>query len=299
MNHNFAARLAKNAPVLLDGATGTELHRRGVDLNHPSWTARIIRDDPRILQDIHRDYAVAGADIITANTFRTHARNLAPLGLSNQAREMTCLAVEIARQATRGMDHVLVAGSVAPLEDCYSPQLTPNTDQLANEHGTMAENLHAAGVDLILIETQVTIREAITASRAARATGLPFLVSFVCDRHGNVLSGESLAAAFEALAPWQPAGFLVNCLPVEEVLPALEPIRSLSTSIPRGAYANTGRLMPDGSWELTSGKLPAVYAGYAKCWMESGLKIIGGCCGTTPEHITQVHNVIYGNESVA
>ncbi|HWL09286.1 MAG TPA: homocysteine S-methyltransferase family protein [Planctomicrobium sp.] len=296
MSSSFETRLADSKPILLDGATGTELLRRGVDLSHPSWTAGIIRDDPRILKEIHRDYINAGAEIITANTFRTHARNLESLGLADQARDLTCRAVDIVRDAANQQSRVFVAGSVAPLEDCYTPALTPEDSRLKDEHASMAENLKTAGVDLILIETQVTIREAVYAAQAAQSTGLPFLVSFVCNPDGNVFSGESLLDAYHAIAPFQPNGFLVNCLPAEEVLGALASVLALQSSIPSpirsGAYANTGRLMPDGSWEATSGSISAVYAEFARQWKESGLQFLGGCCGTTPEFISAIKDII-------
>ncbi|SFI33595.1 homocysteine S-methyltransferase family protein [Planctomicrobium piriforme] len=286
MRAPFLKRLEMPRPLLLDGATGTELARRGIDLNVPSWTAGVIHDQPEVLRQIHRDYVEAGTEIVTAYTFRTHARNLESLGLAHQARELTLRAVEIAREACK--EKAYVAGCVAPLEDCYSPQLTPDIDQLRREHAHMAGFLAEAGVDVILIETQVTIREAVIAAEAAQATGLPFCVSFVCGRSGDLLSGETLVDAWRALASLSPAVFLVNCLPGEEVLSALSPLMANDGGPRLGAYANTGRLLPGGVWEATSGVLPAVYAGYARAWIESGLRVIGGCCGTTPEHISAI-----------
>lgn len=287
-------RLQNGPPLLLDGATGTELHRRGINLSHPSWTAGVILDDPTVLREIHRDYVQTGADILTANTFRTHHRNVATLGRKVSARDLTCRAVEIAREAA-GQTHVMIAGSVAPLADCYSPHLTPGVSELVNEHGMMVENLVTAGVDLILIETQVTIQEAVIAARAAGRSGLPFFISFACLRNGSLLSGESLLDAWSAVAPLAPEAVLVNCLPAEEVLPTLRPLLEQEVPYPLGAYANTGRLMPDRVWESTSGVLPAVYAGFAERWKESGLRVIGGCCGTTPDHISAIHTMLYAS----
>jgi len=286
-------RLQFPRPILMDGATGTELSRRGIDLNTPSWTASVLLDAPETLFEIHRDYVNAGAELVTANTFRTHARNLKSLGLSPEAKRLTGRAVEIAREAA-GPD-TFVAGSVAPLEDCYSPHLTPADAALLSEHRQMAENLHDAGVDLILIETQVTIREGMIAARAAKETGLPWAISFVCGSPGRLLSGESLLEAYHAVADFSPLAFLVNCLPVEDVLPSLQPVLDLPNEISAGTCANTGRLLADGSWEGTGWRLPAVYAGYAKQWQEANLRWVGGCCGTTPDHIRAVNQVLYGD----
>src|SRR5690606_8342510 len=97
-----------------------------------------------------------------------------------------------------------VAGSMAPLEDCYSPELTPSEQELASEHGQMAEALARAGADFVLIETQITVREARIAADAVHNTGLPFGVSLVANRDGKLLSGETLADAFQAVVEFHP-----------------------------------------------------------------------------------------------
>lgn len=283
-------RLQQSRPVLMDGATGTELSRRGVDLNLPSWTAGVILDQPDLLHQVHADYVTAGAELITANTFRTHARNLRSLNSPVSSVELTRRAVEIAREAAG--ENRYVAGSMAPLEDCYSPHLTPSDAELQAEHSEMARNLADSGVDLILIETQVTIREGVIAARAASETGLPFAVSFVCRQPGILLSGESLSDAFDRVREWKPVAFLVNCTPVDEILPSLEPLLPRLGEILPGAYANTGRLLANGSWEATEGHLSAVYAEFARRWISSGVRIVGGCCGTTPDHISAIHDFI-------
>lgn len=285
-------RLKSGPPVLLDGATGTELARRGVDLSHPSWTARILLDDPRTLLAVHRDYRKAGAEIITANTFRTHACNLRSLGREGEARDLTMHAVQLVRKAV-GEDG-WIAGSVAPLEDCYSPQLTPADQHLLEEHRQMAGHLLEAGVDLILIETQVTIREARCAAQAAAVTGVPFAVCFVSDAAGRLLSGETLRDAFSAVAPFNPVLVGVNCLPAEDALPALATAGDAAEGIPRAVYANTGRLIPGGTWVQTAGRDPAVYAGFARDWRNAGIRLIGGCCGTQPAHISAVKSMLCG-----
>ena len=287
---SFHDRLRERRPLILDGATGTELSRRGVDLSHPSWTAGAILEQPEILAEIHRDYVEAGAELITANTFRTHRRNLAEMTPQPDPRELTLQAIRIAREATNG--RALIAGSIAPLEDCYSPQLTPENSSLLREHREMAEHLAEADVDVILIETQVTIREAATAAQAAAGTGLPFLVSFVLNREGRLLSGETLEAACAEVIPFEPSGLLVNCLPPGEVARAGETLLRVCGDLPIGAYANTGRLLPDGTWEATEGVEPAVYAGFARGWWNSGMKLIGGCCGTTPDHISAIRAIL-------
>jgi S-methylmethionine-dependent homocysteine/selenocysteine methylase len=182
--------------LLLDGATGTELNRRGVDTGLPMWSANALTTDTglNVLRQIHLDYLNAGADILTANTFRTHRRALA--GKGHAARELTRRAVATAQEAVAQFGQpAQVAGSVAPLEDCYRPDLVPPDDACRAEHSERIQHLVEAGVDLLLIETMNSIREAVIAAQLATITGRPTWVSFVCDREGRILSGESVAVA--------------------------------------------------------------------------------------------------------
>jgi homocysteine S-methyltransferase len=169
--------LAAGRVLLLDGATGTELQRRGVDTGLPLWSARALVEAPDVLRAIHADYIAAGADIITTNTFRTHGRTLTRASLGERTRALTPLAVKIAREAAQQADlKIFVAGSMSPLEDCYSPQLVPPDGELWIEHAEMARDLAQAGCDLLLVETMNTIREAVIA-RVRGGYGLPVCVS--------------------------------------------------------------------------------------------------------------------------
>jgi len=285
-------RLGEARPILLDGATGTELHRRGVATSLPLWSAAALIDAPAIVQQIHRDYVAAGAEVITANTFRTHERNLWAGGMPDAkvaAARLTCEAVTLARAAVGTA--AWVAGSQAPLEDCYSPQLTPPNDELDREHRQMAENLAAAGVDFILVETQPTIGEAVAATRAAAATGLPVLTSFVCRADGCLLSGEPLAEAARAVIPLKPAAVLVNCAPARAMHRLLEILRGECGDTPRGCYANIGEPDDVRGWRNTA-EDPAIYAAHAQTWLAAGAHLIGGCCGTTPRHIERLRHLI-------
>lgn len=283
---DFVTRLSDTRPILLDGPTGTELQRRGVELTAPLWSASAILEAPDVLAAIHRDYVDAGAEVVTANTFRTHAINLAAGGVSDRARELTCRAVEIARDATEG--RAWVAGSIAPVADCYSPDATPDDAVLAAAHQSLADHLKEAAADLILVETQVTIREAVIAAKAAVATGLPTLVSFVCNAAGRLYSGESLKDAARAALSLGIHGILVNCLPVERVLDCLGELSAVADDTPIGAYANSGWMKADGTWEPSLGADPVEYGKCAEKWFQAGARIVGSCCGTTVEHIREL-----------
>jgi len=284
----FADRLAAERPILLDGATGTELERRGGPCALPLWSAHALLDAPALVARIHRDYVEAGAEVLTADTFRTQARTLARAGLAARAAELTARAVALARDAFGAAPTGWVAGSMPTLEDCWRPDLAPDDASLDREHAAHAENLAAAGVDLVLVETMNTRREAIAATRAARATGLPVWVSFACDDRARLLSGEPLAEALADVARFEPALVGVNCLPPPHVAPALAVLRALGR--PFAVHANLGA--PDPTGGRTHDTTPEQYAAHARRWIDAGARAVGGCCGTTPAHVRAITEAI-------
>jgi homocysteine S-methyltransferase len=269
------AWLRARRPLLLDGATGTELERRGVRSDLPLWSSWGLLEAPDAVRRIHLDYLQAGVDALTAATFRTHARSLAAGGVEGRAAELCALAVRLAREAAEaaGRD-ALVLGSAAPLEDCYHPERVPGEDALAREHAQHARHLVRAGADAILVETINALREGVAAARAAREAGAELLVSFVCDRDGRLLSGEPLAEAIDAVACFAPAAVGVNCLPPDAVDACLPVLRR--AGLPFLVYANAG---------APGTTTPEAYAAAGLRWASAGAACIGGCCGTTPAHL--------------
>jgi S-methylmethionine-dependent homocysteine/selenocysteine methylase len=277
-------------PLLLDGPTGTELERRNYRTALPLWTALASRQAPGTLKAVHDDYVRSGADILTACTFRTNRYTLAKQGLASEAPSLTREAVAIARQsAASAHKPVLVAGSVAPLEDCYRPQRTPNELTLAREHAAHVESLATCGVDLLLVETMPTLREAAVAAWAAVATGLPVIVSFLVRSGRQLLDGTALSEALEAIAPLEVTLLSVNCAAPSW---CTEAIRDLSASGRRfGAYANSGA--PDGTFGSEPSPLDVThYAREVAGWLRAGATLVGGCCGTGPEHIHALRTLI-------
>jgi len=281
---DFTTRLRQGPPILLDGPIGTELDRRGVATRLPLWSAWGLIETPDRVREIHADYARAGAEVMVTNTFRTHRRSLAKAGLGARAAELTALAVRLAREGAAADRPVWVAGSIAPLEDCYRPDLTPSDAELAAEHVEIAANLASAGVDLFIVETMPTIREAVAASGAARAAGRPVLVGLVCGPDGRMLSGERVSAAAAALEPLGPAALMINCTPYDAVREPLAELRA-ATDLPIGAYGNVGHAEGETGWEATDVVAPERYAEEAATWLDLGARIVGGCCGTRPTHI--------------
>ncbi len=284
-------RIAAGPVLLLDGATGTELERRGVRASLPLWSAHALVHDPESVRRVHSDYVAAGADLLTANTFRTQRRTLARDGLGERAAELTARAVSLARIA--GGDRAAVLGSAPPLEDCFSPERVPDTDALAREHAEHARNLATAGADGVLVETMNTVREAAAAARAARDVGLPVLVSFTCWEGAHLLSREPLAEAIEAVRGANPAAVLTNCLPPANVGACLGVLAA--SRLPFGVYPNLGAPVdfPDDAAAVahTDEHTPAELALRARDWIAAGARIVGGCCGTTPDHVAALARI--------
>ena len=248
-------------------------------------------DAPEAVQALHADYVRAGADIITANTWRTARATVAPHG--HDARALTRRAVELARAGVADAAPerpVFVAGSLGPVADCYRPDLVPDETTLRVEHGLHVGSLVAARVDFVMIETMNTIREAQAALGAAQAGLLPAVVSFVVDDEARLLSGESLADAVAAVEPLDPLAILVNCCALTSATHALDVLAD-ATSRPMGVYAN-GLGRPDDAqgWTFEGGHDDEAYVAEAARWFEAGARIVGGCCGTTPATIERLRN---------
>jgi len=285
---SLKSRIQRGELILLDGAMGTELERRGVPTPLPLWSAQALLDHPDTVRAVHEEYARAGADVLTAGTFRTTPRTLAKVGKAAESERLLARAVSLAREAAggvRGGRAVLVAGALAPLEDCYRPDLAPDAATAEREHAEQTVRLARAGVDLILIETMNSIGEAKAALRGAKPSGLPVWVSFICGDRPELLGGEPLEEAVRAIDPFKPDAVLVNCVAPPVALACLERM-ARTTSLPLGCYPNAGAPDLKGTrWRFDPQWTPERFAEAAGTWVARGAQIVGGCCGTGPDHI--------------
>lgn len=296
---------------------GTELQRRGAAVALPLWSAQALLDSPDLVLQIHCEYVEAGADVLTANTFRTQRRTLEKVGKDRSAaRRLTTRAVQLALEAARAagqrvasrarspslslgeadrqgdsLRRVLVAGSIAPLEDCYRPDLSPGASD--DEFLEMADWLMEAGSDLLLIETMNNLTEMRSAIRGAQRAGAEFWVSVnpSNDDPERLLSGESVSEALKIAYNEGASAFLVNCAAIEVIERATESLVE-QAKIPLGCYANNG--VPDETtgWRFDREVPPFAFADHAERMAAQGVAIIGGCCGTTPEHIRAIAEVV-------
>jgi S-methylmethionine-dependent homocysteine/selenocysteine methylase len=289
----FRQRLRVGPPLLLDAAMGTELQRRGADTRLPLWSARALVEAPQLVSAIHREEVDAGADVLTANTFRTHRHTLAKGSLAERSRSLTAFAVALARDAAAESGRkIFIAGSLSPLEDCYRPDLVPDDAALDREHREQAESLAAAGVELILLETHNTVRELVAAARAAKESGTPFIASMVTDGGGRLLSGESIEDAVRALEPLEPDALSINCVPAARLRSDIAVIAAAAPGIPLATYGNLGLPADDLGWAFTESLSPESYAEHARAWLDLGARLVGGCCGTTPAHTAALRRVL-------
>ncbi len=287
--------------TLLDGGMGGELIRREATPRGELWSAQALIDAPDAVLEVHADYIAAGARIIISNSYSTIPSYLGKLDLAHRFEELAALAGRLARQAAEAApEPVLVAGSLPPLDESYRPDLSPADDEALPIYLKLAEAL-APHVDLFLCETMSCVRESVNAARAARTVreAKPLYLSWtLAEQPGAGLrSGETIAAAVEAVAEFSPDAYLFNCTSPEAISTGLAELSSL-TDAPIGAYPN--RLSIPAGWTLdnevaTGYRMDldvASYLEYATEWQRQGASIIGGCCGIGPEYISALRDAL-------
>jgi S-methylmethionine-dependent homocysteine/selenocysteine methylase len=274
---------------ILDGPMGTELERRGVPLPPPLWTATAVLDRPETVTAIHRDYEAAGADVHTSATFRTTARALAGTAWADRWAGLAARAVELCRAGV-GPD-ATIAGSIAPLEDCYRPDLTPADDELAAEHAALARVLADAGCDLLLVETMPTTRELAAATTAAADTGRPVWAAITLGPRGDFFDTAGVRHAMDVALEAGAEAFLINCTPPDVISAVLPELHAHRPEARLGAYGNN-IFVGHTDWS------PERYAAEGLRWTAAGARIVGGCCGTTPEHLRALATALGGTAPV-
>lgn len=287
-------------PLLLDGGLGRELRIRGVEVPETIWSAGALITDPEVVVQIHEDYIAAGADIITTNTYGLIRNELAKEGIEDRFSSLNTLACELAQKARKkSARNVLIAGSLPPLGGSFRPDLVGPLETIETLYLEQAELL-APYVDFFLCETMANAAEGYAAAKAATTTGKPVWVAWTLheDRSGKLRSGETVEAAVATLAELTVDGFLANCCAPESVSRFVPQIKGTGVEW-YGGYANTfepipedwildGKKETDGLLSLRSDLSAEHYAAHAKDWLSAGATVIGGCCGTRPEHIAKL-----------
>jgi S-methylmethionine-dependent homocysteine/selenocysteine methylase len=263
--------------TILPGSMGTLLASRGVPTPAPGWSAHAIESHPEMVAAIHREYAAAGARLHIADTFRTQ-----PRVFPDRWERLTCRAVGLARGAAA----LPVAGSIAPVGDCYRPELSPPDARGA--HRAMARALAAAGCDLLLCETFPSVDEGLAAAQEAAATGLPVWLSFTAGPDGSLLTPHEVRDSALEAAKRGASAVLVNCTAAVRTLPYVRALAEAGakTGLTFGAFANAGAPEDRCGWGDPDG--PTRYADLAGAWVAAGATLIGSCCGTGPGHTAEL-----------
>jgi len=281
---------------VVDGAIGTLLYERGVFVN--VCYDELNLTDPGLVAGIHREYVQAGAEILETNTFGANPVKLSGFGLDGRTEEINAAAAGLARQVAGGRARVL--GAVGPLGIRIEPWGPTSEEEARGYFLRQIEGLRDGGVDGFLLETFSDLNELHQAIQAVRsASDLPLFAQITIEEGGTTSYGADVETAARQLDEWGAEVIGVNCsVGPAEILDAIERMAQV-TRRPLSAQPNAGlpRLVGDRKIYLAS---PAYMARYARRMVDAGARFVGGCCGTTPEHIREIRAaVLEGGEGAA
>ncbi len=289
MPENFLSRI-KKGPILCDGAMGTLLYAKGIFINRCYDELNL--SQPELIRNIHHDYLTAGAEIVETNTFGANSFRLGRHGLADRGRDINLAGAKLAREAAKSFD-AYVAGSVGPLGVRIEPLGKTGLKEARAAFAEQISVLKEAGVDLLILETFGYVEELHQAVLAAReaAPELPIVAQVTMDEEGNCLDGSDAETVAARMTDWGVDIIGCNCSvgPVA-MLEAIERMAK-ATDRPLAAQPNAGipRSVEGRNIYLCS---PEYMANYAPMFVDAGVRMIGGCCGTTPDHIHSMKSVL-------
>ena len=294
MAGDFLTRI-KQSPILCDGAMGTLLYAKGVFINRCYDELNL--SQPDLIRGIHHEYLQAGAEIVETNTFGANSFRLARHSLADKVADINRAGARLAREAAKSFD-VWVAGSVGPLGTRIEPLGKTSFAEARQAFREQIEALAEGGVDLLMFETFGYLEEVHQAMLAAKDVGtkLPLVVQVTIDEDGNCLDGSDPETFAPRLEEWGADVIGCNCSvgPVA-MLDAIERVRA-ATALPLSAQPNAGipRSVEGRNIYLCS---PEYMASYARKFVAAGARIVGGCCGTTPDHIRVMKSALRVGEA--
>lgn len=285
------AKLERGEVVIVDGGMGTEIKRRGIAEGSSELSVLAMLQSPEAIREIHLDFLRTGAEVIITNTYICNTPKLSHIGwISESAVEeemvrMNSLAAKAALEARTAAGDIdaVIAGSMGPLSQSYNPDAVLPYDECLDAYRKQADALARAGVDVILVETCTRVHEAVAGIVAAVEAGKPAWAGFVVDEEGRVSSGESILDAQAATKDAGASVLFLNCSQAPNITAGLMRLDGHHT-MPVGTYAQ-GAVYEGIGWDFQESMSPEQYLEFAKEWAGLGARAIGGCCGTTPDHI--------------
>ena len=290
-------KLAAGEIVIIDGGNGTELQRRGVPMDEASWCGAAMGSHAEVVRDVHEAYLAAGAEAIITNTFGTNRLMLEGAGLGDEFEAINRSAVRVAREACENADRpeVVVAGSISAMPAGFDRSTYPGAEAELRSYREMAAIFAGEGVEAIALEMMEETRHAPLAMRAAVETGLPVWLGVSCRKHevsGAILSFQAhedlpFERVLDALIPMEPSVVNLMHSEIRAIPEAIELVKERWHG-PIGVYPESGHFAkPD--WQFVDVISPKDLVEEAKGWVAAGVRLLGGCCGTGPEHVAALH----------
>jgi 5-methyltetrahydrofolate--homocysteine methyltransferase len=275
--------------LLADGATGSQLQKAGLPTGYPPELWNV--EQAELIYKHHMSYLDAGSDIILTNSFGGSGIKLGSEGISSRAEELNLAAAKIARKAAG--EHRYVFGDVGPTGKILSPLGDLSEEDAISSFRKQIKALMDGGVDAILIETMSALEEAQAAVKAARLeTSLPVFVTFSFDTRGRTMMGVKPDKVVNDLWSSEVQGIGANCgRTLDETLTAIQVMKNTQDGILLMAKPNAGLPSLENNQSVYDVS-PEIMAEYSNRFLEAGVRIFGGCCGSTPEHIKAIKNVI-------
>ncbi|MBI5727124.1 MAG: homocysteine S-methyltransferase family protein [Ignavibacteriales bacterium] len=276
----------RKRPILFDGAVGSLLMQLENAESHILWSSSLLFTQPNEVYQLHKDYISAGADVITTNTFRTNPVAVARSGVAHQFSHLVGQAVELAREAVKS-NGVLIAGSNPPAEESYQRARTLNFSRLQSNHIAHIDALMDAGVDFVINETISHLDEIRLINSYCSSKNIPYIVSLFFTDEGKILSGETIEDVLAEVADYNPLAVGFNCMKPSIFRKHVEEL-----NLPRnwGFYLNCG-LGEYTDPVIRESISPLVYRSFIESFMELNPVFIGGCCGSTPDHIREIRKL--------
>lgn len=289
----FLGYLAKEKPIISDGAMGTVLHQRGIRFDECFDQLNIT--NPGLVAEVHRSYIEAGSTMIQTNTFGANRYKLAQFGLENKVAEINKAGVDLLRKvASASFKDILIAGDVGPLGVRLAPFGRVQLEDARDAFKEQIKNLIEAGVDVIIIETMTDfyeVREAILAAREINPD-VPVIASMTFTRDDRTLLGDTPEKVATSIFSSGANVIGINCS--GGPLQLLRILKKMKAVVPRGIFS----VMPNAGWpEQQDGRImypagPDYFGDYAISFWQNGAKVLGGCCGTTPQHIQAIAKMV-------